>query len=827
MRQMIRVWIALIVLLNSVGVSGQQSVKAIANVEAGLPRVAVETEDRAGKVEQPGAAVQPPKAAPSAPHIPPPPPPPESLVLSINVTPQGGVIPLGTRGTLEFPSGAVTQTIQVNAAITLTDKITLTFTPDVSFMAPVTLTLNLSGTQWAQNIKEGWEPVLYFVTESGGQEEISTSYNAFAQSMMVSLHHFSTYTVQDVFKINTPAPWKMNASMGDVGLFNGAMSYGYAIPAPAMPDGFVPQFAVHYNSAGIGGQDDMQMGNGWGMDVPRITIGMKIVQTDLNGDTTNEIKTDADYHLNLWGNDYALIPAGGGEYVPENYQAVRVKQCQAGQTCEGLLVNGWQENLAYSYQTTWGSLQVWCQTNSINITPTNQTYWQVWLPNGTRYVFGVDAASTKMAQLQGQRNTPYNPVYFTWYLKWVYIPGRDDVATGKRTLTMEYAEADKSISAGWQSGYGDCAANKAVYETKTRPLSAKYGNSLAAVTQPYEIGFEYTTTPTINTNTNRLERVVVKANGSEINRAQMTYVWVDTQAGITLGSITQKALKADGNYVDLPPSSFQYRYKSSSDPGFADFVNNGRGWLVEWINNGYGGASLYNYYDAGGTYPYSWVNYRVVSDTTTGVAWVNWYSRDNNSACRNEIGSSCFVSGRSLFSDTQHSVIGYPVVTMTTQSAITEGALYNSAVNYFYANEVKRAGKAYDTQALDNAGSIKARTQTAYVVSDTIGSAAAWFVAPYTVTETADGLTKETNYRYDDYGNTTVIAEQGYTDATGDERRTVRKYFPNASAWIVSAVAEEMVFSDGDRNTAETTGTFVYETVNSYDGNAWNRGNAG
>lgn len=313
------------------------------------------------------------------------------------------------------------------------------------------------------------------------------------------------------------------------------------------------------------------VGKGWSLDLPRITRVVKREQAmkpwghpigpdagtiwgNCNWNNPNfhtscfvylRTRYVNDFSLTMGGQTYHLVPKfdvnaqTGGEYVTESFSPLRVVRCNTQFTCSN--VNG--QNLAVAGAGNAAE------------------YWQVWTPDGTRWLFGIDATSTNIVSHQNDKDdTTYNAaaamgtqdsnwlasynatnafnsaramyaggtngqITRIWFLRRVYAANRDDVNTANR-WSVEWNYTDQGYNGGADE-IKRCVANNpnACFTGKdplVRPVSDTYGPSLkpnsTAATQRYRVVFN----PAWGTRLGSLETQVVNTSGTVLQYLRKT-----------------------------------------------------------------------------------------------------------------------------------------------------------------------------------------------------------------------------------------------------------------------------------------------------------------
>ncbi len=467
---------------------------------------------------------------------------------------RGGRVKLGPRIGLEFAPGALPADTTVRGVLYAPDAVpggagrasvdsaepSLSFElePDTTFAAPVTMTVDLRGVA----PPAARRPTLWYVRpevvtrtvvdETGvareisvtipGGEEVASAYDQATGRLTAALSHFSSYIIS--FSPPQPEPWKLGVIAGGVSLFRGASTYAYPINLPAAPGGLQPDLTLRYSSAaadaGAAGSlpgMELNVGAGWDMETPRVTRVVQRRWALAPWDLSNvahwekcsfylydywqycrpylETKYVNDFVLTLGGHSHYLVPTfdvnaqAGGEYVTEAYTQLRALRC----------------NPRYGA----------AQDARCNLGVTNGTgeYWQVWTPDGTRYVFGIDANSSNLVRQQGPVGLVHDVCYNgatvananyagaggadgcsiprVWFLRRAYSVHGDSVADGLWSVEYAYAAGNNVIDGPGPQPCDACHAD----DPWLRPVSILYGPGSrpdgGAAMQRYNVAFTY------------------------------------------------------------------------------------------------------------------------------------------------------------------------------------------------------------------------------------------------------------------------------------------------------------------------------------------------
>jgi len=478
-----------------------------------------------------------------------------------------------------------------------------------------------------------------------------------------------------------------------------------------MQGGLQPNLSLSYSSAAADGYsiDDARLGVGWSLDVPHIRQGVKVLRH--NNEYAPglfvdyyEIQQDNDYRLSIGGQEYNLIPKGiaagaYGEYVPETYAPIRVFRCQVGQTCNGQAAIPW---------ATWNS----------------QPYWQVWLPDGTRWVFGGTGATTRwFTSLSG-----HGSAVQMWYVRRVYAPGRDD-ANNLWSAEYSYLETSKTICGQNDNGSQNCATKGYVFDSRIRLSYVNYGNSRGASWPQYQVSVSYTDT----TDTGRLTNVWVNRKSGS-GWATIRYYNANYNGYGQLESVIEVGSNDNANWYARPGTSFQYgAYAPPNDETKH----------LKIVNNSYGGQTEFNYE----TLPtgYRRVNGFVQKDVNTG--WASFKTYTYTGTCYNTLYSTCRTGHD--WNEPNGALVGHAQVDEVQRA----GAPYDwnavalQTVRHAFHVDTHRLGRESATSVLDGGGNTLHLTEHTWNDVPASSLAAGWPAAAW-----AAELSKTRTYPFGNSG---------------------------------------------------------------------------
>jgi len=219
--------------------------------------------------------------------------------------------------------------------------------------------------------------------------------------------------------------------------------------------------------------------------------------------------------------------------------------------------------------------------------------------------------------------------------------------------------------------------------------------------------------------------------------------------------------------------------------------------LLATLTNGLGGTTAIGYTPSSG-WANTYLPVGMIVPTASSVT-----SCDGRGACT----SSSYRYDGGLWAASERRFLGFRKVTGVVD------ALGNYTETYYHQH-VGCIAKPEVTYFRDSAGRIWSYSSYAYAENA---------AAPYTslLTDRWDfecdlGTTCQrvvSQLAYDTYGNAIETREWGNYDASGDERTTVRGYYPNTAAYVVAAPAYEQVYAG-----IGTAGRMLKREVRWYDG---------
>lgn len=627
---------------------------------------------------------------------------------------------------------------------------------------------------------------------------------------------------------NLPKPWRYQWQVPAVSTFSGAATYQYPIEVPPGRGGLMPNIDISYSSGGINSYIYTD-----GLDQGPLGLGWNINQIEISRDKT-EMDFVEPWNILRHADRFSLVIDG------QSYRLVRYAGTTT--TADYYAVNGPSLRIQQIYDT--------------NAANEDDIYWVVKTGNGTTYRLGytndsesgqtvwpASLLSTDGNQLGGTR-TDYGG------LRW-----RVDTVTDVHGNQVQY-DYEK-----WEEDYEEYQGPSGVtrvWTTRARMEEIRYNyvNTAAANTRAtgsYATQIVFTLTAG--------DRRVDDIQFYHLNFAQ-PYRIVNVALSVRLYSNEPCGQGARSNQVQvvdsireenvdssyLPSVTFDY-IMLHHDPArtncfnFAhlDEVANGYGGLVNFTYEGDGRHNGYVIYNSPPVYvhpTYGQSFFVTQTETWDGVHSTPAVTEyDYETPCYDQesgdLGDlpgawSCQTRpGMGGFTYGNGALVGFEEVTVTTRDygvGSNPGVLLNETVSQFLQTQ-DRMGWV-DWQEVYDADSTLIQKQENTYSSDSSTGFNFNFMSQQTTTQYVQGQTAAHTVKYEyarqnnvQYGNQTKVIEEGTIGGIPNRQRLVyREYYPNATAWIVGAVAREAVFEGTQGVTINTsTATPVADTRNFYD----------
>lgn len=745
------------------------------------------------------------------------------------------------------------------------------FGPDMTFEQPIALSVSLEGLLGDPELGYGLviqneytETITQSILIDGKPQDVPTvvkslrdlptDYDPKTKTFSTQLQHFSDYQI-GLQQPADPKPWKFNTNAPDVSLFRGAANYTYPFYTPPMAEGLQPQLSLQYSSAdgdaesgrnliSIDPGTKVSVGRGWSMALPKITRLVKRGWRQVPWVYTNPNSTRplwvTDYKnyftLELNGKTYILLRKSGqassdfgGWYIPEDFAPILALRCNS-----------------HVSTTTYPDCGIFPASIWGNYTG---EYWQVFTPDGTRYLFGVDSVSANVIDqlnadadgLQNSGNEMYNPnnqyngqphtvdtyagsasgiIVRTWFARAVYSPRRDvpssDTSVARWSVAYEYEPVTTTVGAATDVGF--------------RPTTIYFGNSLltngTAASTRYTVQFVYS-----DLTDSRLEAVEVRwGSNTPIRRYEMSYAHhnLGTDVFWKLTNIVEKFGNGSSWSGALPSPAFSYTQLTDTSPNKV---------LLQQFTNGYGGTWAFTY----GLNSFS--NGHHVSQMTMSSGVANAASETHAYSYSNpcyDIPTSTCYNPNAHFNNEDYSgqLVGYANVTHKVMSAPGGSTLAQDS-HVFYTDRQKLVREG-ETRWMDGSGSVLKAHKNEYMVWTSANSPCAtywpngeWSVElvwtkDYPTGDIGSTLEVATNYNHDCYANLTRVAESGFAGTSADDRTTFYTYvnttFVNnntTARWIMGKLTRENIYSGIVSTDADGGAALLSRTRYYYDGQAW------
>jgi YD repeat-containing protein len=526
--------------------------------------------------------------------------------------------------------------------------------------------------------------------------------------------------------------------MGSVNPFRGSSNYAYAIEAPKTVGGLQPALSVEYSSAAADLDSKGRLGRGWDMELSRISRVYKLDSyarwvpsyvsiaygdwywansngtaslcdqynsffiSDTNGlrcgplwkwDQSAFAKLDFGatplYILTLNGQTHPLVHVGGedsGEYVARDYSLMRIRQCNLAHPCIGSLA---------------------VPTDTTSSTHYSKEYWQVFTPDGARYVFGTDDQSEQVIKVTARPSgTHTDEGTVAWYLRRVYADHNDSTDSNNHKFTAEYAYTQDHETTGILDWDKDIRLASVVYGDSSKPGR-------------YRLDFAYQG----GSDNVRLSSVKLFKVGSAAPERETDFTYYS--AAPYDNDLQSLQVKAQGQ--SLPAITFSYTNQPSNKP------------VLLAVDNGYGGRTEYEYEAVSGLekpqrrVTKEWTKVEL-SGVTTAVGLHTF--EYGSTTCVEQAGTSCY-SGYTI--EDSKALVGHDEATVVSRDPASNAELGVTYAQYHL--DLKRLGRAYLTeQRTATARQPHGRTVVNYAVFE--GAQAGgpglppgvWFTAPTTQT---------------------------------------------------------------------------------------------
>lgn len=761
----------------------------------------------------PTLAATPPVTATTAPTptiIIPPTITPPVLSNTVQIDPLRGGALSSTDGLLQlqFPAGAVSNTVQVNylprplASVPASGPVALANTFELralsmfdpgqivtTFNQPLTMTVTLTGAA-AQPLPRGQSYWLGYYDEATGrwtQVDYTVGRDADGKIvLMAPINHFSIWGSG----INMDAGWLPVFNEPQTALFSGGAAYNHPVYIPPGRNGLQPQIGLSYNSRQIDGMlawtQSNWAGNGWDLDMPMITREWadEASRNHAPGSmpANQYIWCSSTLRLNINGTGYLLVP---GEVLTSSHYVRYYTRPESA-----LRVERHNSDLG--------------ETRPANI---GGEYWLVVDGSGTKYrlgatlnsemvmaVYGDDPSGNYHCDFQNGNSVFYGGDSWDPILGVVVRdPWRAPVMWRLDQVTDVYG--NQMVASYTEDFYQKCNQAADAYTNKASYLQAISYTRDSNNNWYTQIHFDLAPRPNnydghqacdrLTHQERYLQYIRVEQNGQLVRKYELGYAMQDNSDGSKTRLLTSiKEYGSDGASY-LPITTFTYSTPLNNrqvigycaSPGDPYWNDHSYLWECEQfgykrlqeVQNGYGARTVFTYANDNQSY-WTFNNYRVtvrqVYDGQTpnparyDYAYANpCYSRAD-SYWGNMPGShNCPTVWPDKLSG---AITGYGVVTVTVTN-------YDNAVlgrtTHFYKtseNSSRLVGREYRTEIRDAANNLLTTQDQNYGVQDTTYG---WDVyLDHQYSRTYDGSAYKdtrTSYTSDTYGNQTAVLNYG------------------------------------------------------------------
>ncbi len=663
---------------------------------------------------------------------------------------------------------------------------------DAKFEKPVELSVSLDGIADLTTLGADQTPFLVTLDEASGvwvrvplkgiEKETNT--------ITAELSHFSTWGVGlgPSFPQNGAGVLLFDSAYPS--LFTGRSQYSLSIWTPPGRNGVQPNLTLSYSSGTVDGVlGDVQapwVGMGWNIDT--IEIARKISNGACSPCGSGSYGYENKFLLLFNGTGYELIPDGAtpGRYHTKSESFLYIQ-----------LHNDYLGN------------------NNPPAPNTSGEWWEVVEKDGTRWRLGFRTDSEQLTAMKGYPGAATGAWSSLGYAghaqNVVAMRWRVDLVTDVygNQMTFSYTEESRLV-AGTTVSYDRANFLDTITYTTHISGSPSAGYSVVFVRESRGRNDEPANpTEWDHWETFLLDRIDVKYRTTVVRSYDLNYqVRSYTDDGKTWQTTTLASVTISGGGISAPAITFNYIDLNNR-------ANCGSG-CQEWayprlqsLSNGWGGALSYTYEHDGRPYT-SWYNWRVKEiNITDGV---------NASPMKTTFAYSgpCYNDKTAGWCNSENlgELIGYTQAIVTTLD-FNGTTILGIAVHKFHTDEQK-AGRTYEVQNQDAAGTILSQTNTTYTVITSNLPSGGYFVYASAIERylRTSGLTRvsRTEYQYDaSTGNLTLEKE---FDGFGVlYRQTVYEYVVNSSPsyWILNTLSRRIL--------KDASGAILSQQEYGYNGN--------
>ena len=653
-----------------------------------------------------------------------------------------------------------------------TDKLIPFEAVEAEFNKPVELSVSLDELGNLATLGADQTPFLVTLDEASGVwvRMPLKSINRETNTITAELEHFSTWGVGigSSFPASGASVTLYNSAYSS--LFTGRSIYSIPIWTPPGRNGMAPSLTLSYSSGAADGVlGDIQapwVGMGWNVD--SVEIARKITNGVCNPCGSGSYGYENKFLLIFNGTGYELIPDGT---TPGRYHT----------KSESFLYIQLHNNALGN--------------NSPAAANLTSEWWEVVQTDGTRWRLGWNADSEQLAAMKG-----YPGAATGSWATLGYAGSAAEVVAGRwradqvtdvygNRMTFTYFEENRTV-AGTSVNYNNASYADTISYTSHTSGTPAAGYSVVFVREnragnevpPWHYDWD-------NYDNYRLDRIEVKYGAAVVRTYDLAYSTRSyTDDGVSWQTTVLDSVTISGGGVTAPAITFTYADKDNR-------ANCGGG-CQEWayprlasVANGWGGATSFTYANDGRS-SHWWYNWRVetldVADGVNSSPMKTTFAY--NTPCYSEPTDGWCNAGNT------GELIGYGQTTVTNKD-FNGSTTLAIQVHKFHTDE-QEAGREFEVQSQNAAGTILAQTNTTYTVVTSGLPAGGYF----TYASAVEGFLRTTSlvrvnrteYSYNTAnGNLTSVKE--YDGVPALYRQTDYEYVTNTSpsVWILNTLARQ------------------------------------
>ncbi|MBN1890597.1 MAG: DUF11 domain-containing protein [Thermoflexales bacterium] len=734
--------------------------------------------------------------------------------ITATITPTGGLISvLDGLTTLDFPPGAVTETVVVTVSVPVTLPAPLEWstvyrgyaldvrlralnggTPVTTTLRPVTITLQYAALPTlGETVWEPWLGVYHYDGARGEWGYLRTQVATDTGVLTATTLGFSALALAED-KLDTG--WKLLYNPPQLATFSGAATYNYPIEAPPGRNGLQPALNLSYNSRRVDGivgwVDSGWVGLGWSLDT--VEIVRDEIDVEHSGPEDYYLDYDPSFTLLLNGTGHKLYAGDGvvnhGRYYAKNAPGLYV--LRVNDLCTPATCDGFEGGAA---------------------TETGD-YWIVHLPDGSQVTLGSQADSEQViapvCSTYGCGDWASDAKYGGRQAGQAVYRWRADTFTdtfGNR-IQVHYTECHSDDggrdSASWPAWIGYNADEQGRWGTEIRFETAGCGDQPGAITKDDKIIFGRHP---------QLDAIWISHLGQDVRHVKLGYQSANKSNNAKIRRLTS-IQEFDGQGQQALPATV-FGYENYANKGFC-LWDPWRGWCKPHRQETYQYPRLVRIYNGFGALDeFSYAHDDRANDNDLGYAYrvvthATYDGQSGQPAVRSyAYGTPCYHvlyeghGTQCVSPDSKKALVGFDVVTETAHGY--DGEWLAGAVHHFHVengpdqSESPVLGRGRYAESLAEDGRVLQTAETLWAYS-LFGNGVP-FVYARAVTATQEGQVRWAAYEYDpalqggtQYGNLTSEYDYGDADLEGDERTIYRQYVPSPGGWVVNKPAWEKIY---------------------------------